>query len=120
MNGGFHTCMVVDDDILIADHLSDLVRGLGLEVCGVVHDGQSAIERAINLQPDVILMDVRLGGELDGVDAAIEIFKRTKSRVIFVTAYNDPASVDRMKRNNPTGILIKPVAAQDLRRALAS
>jgi DNA-binding NarL/FixJ family response regulator len=119
MNGRFRTCLIVDDDLLITEHLSDLVQELGLEVCGVAHDAATAIEKAINLQPDVILMDVRLGGELDGVDAAIEIFKRARSRVVFVTAYNDPTTVERMKRNNPTGILIKPVAPQELKRALA-
>jgi DNA-binding NarL/FixJ family response regulator len=114
------TCLIVDDDHLIAEHLRTLVEGFGFSVCGVAHDGQTAIETAVNLQPDVILMDVRLGGELDGVDAAIEIFKRARSRIIFVTAYSDPPTVERMKRNNPSGILIKPVDRAELKRVLAA
>jgi DNA-binding NarL/FixJ family response regulator len=112
------TCLIVDDDHLIAERLRMLVAELRLDVCGVAHDSETAVETAINLQPDVVLMDVRLGGERDGVDAAFEILKRTRSRVIFVTAFNDDASVERMKRSNPSGILIKPVDPKALKLAL--
>jgi AmiR/NasT family two-component response regulator len=109
------TCLIVDDDRIIAEHLKTMVTHLGFEVCGVAHDPEAAIESAINHQPDYVLMDVRLGHDLDGVDAALEIVKRARSRIIFITAYNDATTLTRMQGTAPRGILVKPIAERDLK-----
>lgn len=118
MGARAQSCLIVDDDRLAAEELMEMVAELGFAGCALAHDTQTAIEMAINLQPEVILMDVRLGEERDGVEAAVEILKRTRSRIIFVTGYVDPRTISSMRRSNPNGVLSKPVDPRELKRAL--
>jgi DNA-binding NarL/FixJ family response regulator len=110
--------MIVDDDLLIQKYYSVLVEWAGFEVCGLAREARDAIEKALALEPDVILMDVRLAGGMDGVDAAVEIRDRLNTKVIFITGSTEPSTLARIQADGPAAILIKPVTPDALRDTL--
>jgi DNA-binding NarL/FixJ family response regulator len=111
---------IVEDELLVAWHLESLVREQNLEVCGLVPDGEGAVEQAVDLDVDLILMDVRLAGRMDGIEAARRIRAQRDTPIIFVTAHGDSATrahIDRVLPGAP--VLPKPITADRLREALA-
>ena len=112
-------CMIVDDDLLIQKFYSVLVEWAGLEVCAVAREGQEAIDKAVEFKPEVILMDVRLAGKMDGVEAATEIHDRLDTRMVFISGSNEPPTLARINEDHPYAILIKPVAPDVLKEALS-
>jgi CheY-like chemotaxis protein len=113
--------LIVEDELLVAWHLESLAREQHLEVCGLVPDGDGAIEQAVDFDVDLILMDIRLAGRMDGIEAARRIRERRTTPIIFITAHGDPATratVDRVIPNAP--VLAKPISADRLRDAIAS
>ncbi|MBI1198720.1 MAG: response regulator [Phenylobacterium sp.] len=109
---------VVDDEFLIAEALSAQVENLGLNVCGTAATAEDAIALVEKHRPEVVLMDVRLDGDKDGVDAAIAIHERVGSKVIFVTGSREPATMRRINLDHPAGVLFKPVNERELGRAI--
>ena len=81
--------LIVEDELLVAWHLESLVREQNLEVCGLVPDGEGAVEQAVDLDVDLILMDVRLAGRMDGIEAARRIRDQRDTPIIFITAHGD-------------------------------
>lgn len=113
--------LIVEDEVIIAWELSELLRQLGHEPLGIALDAAEAVEMAARLAPDLVLMDVRLRRGDDGVTAAQAIQARRPVRVVFATAYaQDPQTRARMLAANAAGILSKPILPDDLRRALAA
>ena len=111
--------LIVEDEIFVAWHIESLVLELQLEVCALVPDGESAIERADDMEPDLVLMDISLSGEIDGVEAARRIRQKKDVPVIFITAYSDAGTVARINREVPgSQVLGKPVSAERLRAAI--
>lgn len=111
--------LVVEDEALIALALKmDLARE-GFSVCGIAARGEEAVALALELHPDLILMDVRLAGEMDGFDAAEAILAVEDIPIIFLSGYLDQATTARMKEISPYGSLSKPVMIYELRRLLA-
>src|SRR5947207_15703842 len=84
--------LIVEDELLVAWHLETLARELNLDVCGLVPDGDGAIEQADDLDVDLILMDIRLAGKMDGIEAARRIRQRRSTPIIFITAHGDAAT----------------------------
>ena len=78
--------LIVEDELLVAWHLELLAREQDLDVCGLVPDGDGAIEQAIDLDVDLILMDIRLAGRMDGIEAARRIRDQRNTPIIFITA----------------------------------
>ena len=116
---GFADCVaVVDDEFLIAAGLSMQVEGLGMTVCGTAATADEAVALVTLHRPAVVLMDVRLGGEKDGVDAALAIHDAVGSKVIFVTGSREPATMERIQQDHPAGVLFKPVSDWQLRQAI--
>jgi CheY-like chemotaxis protein len=112
--------LIVEDELLVAWHLESLTREQNLEVCGLVPDGDGAIEQAIDLDVDLVLMDIRLAGRMDGVEAARRIREQRDTPIIFITAHGDPATrahIDRIVPGAP--VLAKPITADRLREAIA-
>lgn len=109
---------VVDDEFLIAEGLSMQVRDLGMRVCGTAATADEAVALAQAERPAVVLMDVRLGGAKDGVDAALAIHDTVGSKVIFVTGSREPQTLARIRLDHPAGVLFKPVSDWQLRRAI--
>jgi two-component system, response regulator PdtaR len=109
---------VVDDEFLIAAGLTAQLEDMGLAVCGTAATADEAVALVEAQRPAVVLMDVRLGGERDGVDAAIAIHERVGSKVIFVTGSREPATMDRIGQDHPAAVLFKPVSDRQLREAI--
>src|ERR1044072_4557877 len=112
--------LILEDDLLVAWHLESLIREQSLEVCGLVPDGDGAVEQAADLDVDLVLMDVRLAGRMDGLEAPRRIRETPNTPIIFITAHGDQQTrpyIDRMVPGAP--VLAKPISAHRLRDAIA-
>jgi two-component system, response regulator PdtaR len=113
------TCvLVVDDEQLIALSLRLTLEEMGIEVCETAATARKAVELAQRHKPGIVLMDVRLRGEGDGVDAAIEIYRTLNAAVIFITGSREPETVARIHLDHPAAILFKPILPIHLREAI--
>src|SRR3954453_1586344 len=111
--------LIVEDELLVAWHLESLVRDQNLDVCGLVPDGDGAIEQAIDLGVDLILMDIRLAGRMDGIEAARRIREQRSTPIIFITAHGDTATREHIARVLPdAAVLAKPITAVRLKEAI--
>jgi len=111
--------LIVEDEPIIAMTLEALVEDLGREPCGIAATGAEAVELAKTLRPDVVLMDVSLIGDMDGIEAARLLREATGIPVIFVTAYGSGGIMDRLRSIHPDAQVVpKPVDPSSLRRAI--
>jgi DNA-binding NarL/FixJ family response regulator len=110
--------LIVDDEFLIAQGLTMQVEDMGMTVCATAASADEAIVQAQTHRPRVVLMDMRLQGDKDGVDAALVINATVGSKMIFVTGSNEPATLARIRTDHPSGVLIKPVSDRQLRTAI--
>ena len=106
--------LLVDDDVLIAESNKFILRKAGYNIAGIATEGLQAVKLAKEKQPDLILMDVNLGSSMDGITAAEEIQKFADIPFIFLTAYSDPATIERAKKVGPFGYFIKPFDNREL------
>jgi two-component system, response regulator PdtaR len=100
--------LIVEDDYLVAAALEGGLTDAGLEVVGVASSADEAVRLAEATRPTLAIMDIRLNGRRDGVDAALEIFRSTGVRCIFATAHHDPPTRARAQAAAPLGWLGKP------------
>lgn len=108
------TILVVEDEGIVAQEIKSRLEKSGYTVCAVAHDGRTAIAHAEAMQPDLILMDIRLKGEMDGIEAAGRIRDRLNLPVVYLTAYTDPATLERAKVMEPFGYVVKPFETRSL------
>jgi len=106
--------LVVEDEVVIAMEIESVLQQMGYEVIGPVMTGQDAIDLVIEKRPDLILMDIRLKGDIDGITAAEQIYRLYKVPVIFLTAHSDPKTVEKAIATHPFGYLIKPFRKNEL------
>ncbi len=115
--------LIVEDDYLAASEIEDVLREAGYEIAGIADSAPAAVKLARAETPTLIIMDIRLIGRVDGVDAALEIFRDTGIRCIFATAHYDASVRARAQAADPLGWLPKPYAPHALiamvRHALA-
>jgi DNA-binding NarL/FixJ family response regulator len=115
--------LIVEDDYLAATEIETALREAGFEVVGVASSADESVRLVRSESPALVIMDVRLAGRSDGVDAALTIFRETGVRCIFATAHNDAHIRSRAQPAAPLGWLAKPYAPHSLiamvRRALA-
>lgn len=109
---------VVEDENIVAKDLAGRLTSLGYEVTGIAGTGEDAIAKALSDRPDLVLMDVRLRGEMDGVQAAEKIRDELGTAVVFLTAYSDDETLSRAKHTEPYGYLLKPFEERELRTTI--
>jgi len=109
--------MVVEDEAAQAIDLECQLRSLGYDVVACVSTGEEALRAAREL-PDLALVDIRLGGKLDGIETAEILTSRFKVPVIYTTSYDDDETIRRLKRTRPSGYLGKPIRSKDLHGAI--
>lgn len=110
--------MVVEDEAVTAMALEESLQRLGYEVAAVVSTGEEALTLAKQEHLDVILMDIRLRGLLDGITTAQRIRKEVDVPCVYVTAYSDLETIQRAKLAEPFGFLVKPYDEKELRAAI--
>ena len=110
--------LVVEDDQIIAWDLTERLTGLGYRVAAHAASGSEAVRLAADLRPDLIVMDVRLGGGIDGIEAARLILAERPTRLLFLTGQADAATVSRTRLIGAPGYLLKPYSDDDLRRGI--
>jgi len=106
--------LIVEDESIIAEDISDSLISLGYRISGMVYSGEEAIEAAAKFRPDLILMDVNLQGEMDGITAAAEIRSRFQIPVVYLTAYTDENTLRRVNATKPFGYIVKPFEEKNL------
>ena len=107
--------LIVEDESLIAADLARRIARLGYPPPAIAPSGEEALARARATRFDLVLMDVRLRGEMDGVAAAAALQSEMRTPVVFVTAHADEETIERAKFTEPLGYLLKPVSDADLR-----
>lgn len=106
--------LIVEDEIIVARQLSNSLKKLGYEVVAIATCGEEGIQQTALTQPDLVLMDIVMPGEIDGIDAAREIRQRFSTPVVFLTAYADKETVSRAAMTDPFGYILKPFQPKDL------
>jgi len=109
------TLLIVEDEAIVARDLQRTLEDIGYHVLPTAGTCDEAIKRAADRCPDLVLMDIRLHGHKDGIDAAEILHDRFSVPVVFLTAYADDATVARAKKAQPYGYLLKPIRADELR-----
>lgn len=106
--------LVVEDERIIALNLKENLEALGYAVVGIAASGEKAVEKATEFHPDLVLMDIRLQGNMDGIEAAQQIWDNFSIPVIYVTGHSDKSTLERAKVTAPFGYILKPVKEQEL------
>jgi len=110
--------LIVEDELIVAEAIKSSLESMGYEVVSMVKTGEAAIEKAEKDRPDVILMNIRLKGKMDGIEAADRIRSRLEISIIFLTAYADEERLERAKLTLPFGYVLKPFQDRDLKVAI--
>jgi len=109
--------IIADDESIVRVDLKEMLTNLGYLVVGEVGDGQSAVNLARELKPDVVLMDIRMP-DMDGIEAAKILTEERIAPVVLLTAYSQKDLVDRAKESGVVGYLVKPFRESDLLPAI--
>ena len=110
--------LLVEDEAIVAKYLSMELMLEGYDVCSDVSTGEEAIQKALEYDPDLILMDINLIGEMDGIEAANKILNHKQIPIIFMTGYSKMEITDRARKINPIGYFNKPVEVEMLKPLL--
>jgi two-component system, cell cycle sensor histidine kinase and response regulator CckA len=110
--------MIVEDEMVVAADIMQTVSAMGHVVAASATTGAEAVARALAVRPDLILMDIRLRGEMDGIQAGAAIRETIDVPMIFLTAFADAETVDRALSIEPFGYVMKPFTERDLRTAI--
>ncbi|MFH0726441.1 MAG: response regulator [Pseudomonadota bacterium] len=110
--------LIVEDETIVALDIKDRLTEMGYEVTGMAGRGEEALALAAATRPDLVLMDIRLKGGMDGIAAAAEIRQRWRIPVIFLTAFSEEHTLQRAKVSEPFGYIIKPFEDREIQSAI--
>jgi len=110
--------LLVEDDNIIAKVAEWRLKNLGYNLCGRASTGAEAMELVVRNKPDIVLMDINIKGEIDGIETAKMIKKGFNIPVVYVTSHSDGPTLERAKATHPDGFIMKPFEDDDLRVAI--
>lgn len=111
--------LIVEDDMIISMVLERMILKLGHKVINKVITGQGAIDSARDLQPDLILMDIQLKDDIDGITAMQKIRKKSDVHVIYITGNSDQYNLSRAEKTNFVDYLVKPIQMSHLKKSIS-
>ena len=111
--------LIVEDEALTAEDIKGHLEAAGYGVSAIVDSGEAALALLEGTRPDLVLMDIVLAGEIDGIDAAAAIRTRYHIPVVYLTAYTDKEKVDRAQATEPYGYLVKPFDDREVKTTIA-
>src|SRR6266545_3318443 len=110
--------LVVEDEKIVAKDIQRTLSGLGYSVVGIASSGEEAVRKSAELRPGLILMDIRLGGAMNGIQAAGLIREQLNAPIVYVTAFSDSETLARAMSAEPFGYIVKPFKETDLRSTI--
>lgn len=110
--------LIAEDEVITSLDLWHLLEMWGFEMCRQVSTGEGVVEVSTQERPDVVLMDINLGGSKNGIEAATEIRRDLGIPVIFISGYDDPETMERAGAANPAGYFVKPLDFYRLRATI--
>jgi DNA-binding NarL/FixJ family response regulator len=110
--------LIVEDDHLVAMEMESVLLEAGFEVTGIAATAEDALRKAQSVRPDLVLMDIRLAGLRDGVDAALDLHSQMGIHCVFATAHHDNRTQTRAQPAQPLGWLAKPYQPATLLQAV--
>ena len=110
--------LIVEDERIVAKDLALTIESMGYEVIGSAASHDEALAVCAKQVPDIVLMDIRIKGDIDGIDTAAKLLELYGLHVIYLTAHADIDSIDRAKRTRPHAYLLKPVKPGELQGAI--
>ena len=116
--GGAYKIMVVEDEAVISLKLQQMLTKMGYDVIGVSYSGEDALEKARSLRPDLILMDIMIPGKLDGINVAKMVKSELDIPVIFLTAFSEDKIIERAKKAEPFGYILKPFQDREIKATI--
>jgi DNA-binding NarL/FixJ family response regulator len=105
---GIKKILLVEDSMLISTMIKDMLEKKAYSICGIAATGEEAVSMAQSTSPDLVLMDIKLQGKMNGIAACEQIMKSLDIPVIFVSAHADKSTVDKALEVKPSGYLVKP------------
>ncbi|MBW4581514.1 MAG: response regulator [Tildeniella nuda ZEHNDER 1965/U140] len=106
--------LIVEDESIIAADIRDCLENLGYAVVDIATSGEMAVQLARTTNPNIVLMDIRLKGEMDGIQAAQQIWERLHIPVVYASGYSDRSTIERAKVTGPFGYVLKPIEEREL------
>lgn len=119
-NGQNGRVLIVEDDMLLSMVEERLIQKLGFSVVGKVTEGADAIDKVFDLEPDVVVMDISLKGDMDGIETMEAIREKSGVPVIYLSGSSDRYHYERAKKTGFVGFLTKPITSGDLRGPLSN
>ena len=110
--------LIVEDDMIISLVVENMIKKLGHNLVGKSASGEEAIDLALEHKPDIILMDIRLKGEMDGIEAVTKIKEQIETDVIYLTGNSDKVNYDRAHATKCIDLISKPFTIGELTRSL--
>jgi DNA-binding NarL/FixJ family response regulator len=110
--------MIVEDEGVVSIDIRNILRRSGYDIAAVAFLGEEAVKKAEEAHPDVVLMDIGLKGEIDGIEAAKKIRERHQIPVIFLTGFADENTLAKAREADPSGFIIKPINEEELRKTI--
>ena len=110
--------LIVEDEGIVAKNMQKRLKKLGYSVPAVASSGQEAVEKAVTTNPNLVLMDIVLKGDMDGIEAAKKIKARNDLPIVYLTAYADDKTINRAKITEPFGYVVKPFEIKELHSAI--
>jgi len=110
--------LIVEDEIIVAEDIKDSLEELGYIITAIADSGEQAIQEATITQPDLVLMDIRLKGKIDGIQASETIWNNFKIPIVYLTANSDISTIKRAKNTEPFGYVTKPFRERELHAAI--
>ncbi len=110
--------LIVEDEAIVALEIQIRLRAMGYNVCGISATGEKAIQMVESMRPNFVLMDIKLKGEMNGIEAAEIIKKRFSIPSIFITAFSDENTIQQIKKSTNRDYLMKPLREEELKEAI--
>lgn len=110
--------LIVEDEIIVAEDIKAILEEFNYEVIAIANSGEIAIKEVSNNPPDLIMMDIQLKGDIDGVQAAEIIWNKFRIPVVYLTANSDTKTIQRAKSSEPFGYITKPFREKELHTAI--
>ena len=118
LNSADPRALIIEDEALIAEELRERLSRLGFTVIATVSSGEEGVEIATRERPDLVLMDIRLSGKKDGVQAAREIREQVDVSIVYLTAHSDAVTIERAKQTDHDGFILKPFLRRELQSTI--